>query len=615
MYEDFDRAERRFLLVRLAVMAGMITAVFLVLALRLYYLQVVRGPVFRRLSEENRISLVRVRAPRGNIHDRYGNILVTNRPSFSVNVILENVRDVPGTVSMLGGVLAMEEQEIREKIASARSQRDFEPIRIGDDVSRRVVAILESSKYEWPGVRIEVEPRRNYPFGKLATHLLGNVGQINPRELEEHSGEGYRVGDYIGKKGVEKMLDAALKGEDGELRVEVDSLGREVRVLASREPVPGDNVTLTLDLGLQQVTDKVLEGRQGAIVVLDPRSGEVLAASSSPAIDPNRFIRGLTKEEWAEVEKDEAHPLQNRILQAQYPPGSVFKIVTAIAALEHRDIDSQTTFTCRGSYRYGNRSYACWKRGGHGEVNLYRALVESCDIYFYQAGLRAGVDVIARYAREMGLGSATGFELGGEASGIVPSSAWKKRAKGESWFPGETLSVAIGQGYNLVTPLQAAVLTGVLAGNGTLHRPFLVRAVTDAGGKPVQRHEPGAGSVVEVSPRTLALVRKGLRGAVSEERGTARAAAVEGLEVAGKTGTAQVVRLQKSDAKRGGEEAPFRQRDHAWFVSYAPADDGQVAMAIIVEHGGHGGSASAPLAGTILTEMKNLGFFQRLAAR
>ncbi|MFC1657241.1 penicillin-binding protein 2, partial [Candidatus Moduliflexota bacterium] len=475
--------------------------------------------------------------------------------------------------------------------------------------------VLESSRYEWPGVMIEVEPRRSYPFGPLAAHLLGNVGQISQRELEARHGDGYRIGDYIGKKGIEKLFDGKLKGEDGALRVEVDSLGREIRVLASREPRPGGNVTLTLDLGLQQVTDRVLEGKAGAVVVLDPRSGEVLAASSSPVIDPNKFIQSLSREEWAEVERDGRHPLQNRIVQAQYPPGSVFKIVTALAALEKGVVDEKTTFTCRGAFRFGKRSYGCWKKSGHGEVDLHRALVESCDIFFYQVGIKVGIDAIALYARELGLGKATGFALGGEASGLVPSQNWKKRAKGEPWYPGETLSASIGQGYNLVTPLQMAVLTGVLASDGKLFRPLIVRSVTDVDGNRALTSESGEMRKVEISPRSLHLVKKALHGVVNERHGTGRAAAVEDLDVAGKTGTAQVVRLPKGEGRKDIEDIPMRFRDHAWFISYAPSGKGQVAIAVVVEHGGHGGSASAPLVKEILNEMKNLGFFELVASR
>jgi penicillin-binding protein 2 len=613
VYQKVDPIERRVLSRRITAYSGIIMAVFVVLAARLYYLQVVRGPEFEKLSEDNRVSLMRLRPPRGNIHDRYGNILVTNRQSFSVNLVLENIRDLPGTITMLSQVLGMGEREIKARIARTKSHRKFEPIRVGEDISRREVAVIESSKYEWSGGQSEVEFRRSYPFGKLAAHLLGQVGQIDQDELSRRRSEGYRLGDYTGKKGIEKELDAELRGVDGVLRVEVDSLGREVRVLASKAPLPGNSVTLTLDLSLQQVADEVMKDKAGSVVVLDPANGEILAASSSPGIDPNRFIQGLSRKEWSAMERDGQHPLQNRTFQAQYPPGSVFKIVTAIAALEKGIIDVETKYTCRGALTYGGRSYRCWKRGGHGEVDLHRALVESCDVYFYQVGIRTGVDQIAEYARELGLGRATGIVLGGESPGLVPTSVWKKRARGEPWYPGETLSVAIGQGYNLVTPLQMAAMTAVLANKGTFYRPLLIRAVTDPSGTAVSRRSLTGGRRVEVSPRTLRIVREALWGVINEPGGTGRAAAVEGLDVSGKTGTAQVVRMaRRSDEEEDGD-VPHRFRDHAWFVCYAPGGTGQVAIAIVVEHGGHGGSASAPLAKKILTEMKNLGFFRLLA--
>ncbi len=611
MYEDRESPQRRFFNRRLAVFAVAVTSVFLVLAIRIYYLQVVRGPFFRQLSEANRISRVRVKAPRGNIMDRFGNVLVTNRPSFSVNLVLESIGDFPGTALMAGEVLGVGVEEIERKVSRARAYRRFDPVRVGEDVSREAVALLESRKYAWPGVQIEVEPRRSYPYGSLASHLLGHVGEISLDELKARREEEYRMGDHIGKEGVERLLDAQLKGRDGFQQVEVDSLGREIRVLAGREPRPGKDVNLSLNLALQQVVEEALGEKSGAIAVIDPSTGDILAAASSPAVDPNRFIKGLSSEEWKAMEQDRRHPLQNRIFQAQYPPGSVFKIVTAIAALEKGIIDEGTTFTCRGAMTFGNRQYRCWKRGGHGEVSLHRALVESCDVYFYQVGIRTGIDHIAEYARELGLGKTTGLGLGGEVAGLVPSQEWKKKARGEPWYPGETLSVAIGQGYNLVTPLQMASLAALLANGSVLHRPRLITSVVDPEGGAGPVDFPEESRRVAVSPRNMALVKSALEGVVNEERGTGRAAAVPGLRVAGKTGTAQVVKLPRGGEGPSGEDIPEHLKDHAWFICYvATAAREGVAMAVLVEHGGHGGSASAPLAGKVLREMRNLGFLQ-----
>ena len=364
--------------------------------LRLYYLQIVRGRHFSRLAEENRISLIRVRAPRGIVFDRHGNVLVTNRPSFSVSLDLDAVRDLDATVGAVAAALGLDRAELAHKVRAVEPYRRFEPVRVKDDVSRQEVAALEALRYEHPGVLVEVEPRRSYPHGTLASHVLGYVGQINAAELKARAELGYRMGDSIGKMGIEKELDAELKGRDGFQQMEVDSLGRGIKVLSSIPPVPGHSVTLTIDLALQQVAEEALAGLAGAVVAIDPRDGSVLAAASSPAIDPNSFSHGLSQEEWDLLSHDERHPLQNRIVQAQYPPGSVFKILTAVAALETGAITTATSFFCRGAMRYGNRDFRCWKKEGHGEVSLHRALVESCDVYFYQVGLKTGIDEIAR---------------------------------------------------------------------------------------------------------------------------------------------------------------------------------------------------------------------------
>lgn len=614
-FEDLGKLQQRIFAQRLPLFTALVTLVFSLLVMRLYYLQVVRGQHFRRLAEENRISSIRVRAPRGIVYDRHGNVLATNRPSFSVSLDLAAVRELDATVDAVAAALALDREELRRKVRASNSYRRFEPVRVKDDVGRQEVAALETLRYEFPGVLIEVEPRRSYPHGTLASHVLGYVGQISPAELKARADLGYRMGDHIGKMGIEKELDAELKGRDGFQQMEVDSIGRGIKVLSSIPPVPGHSVTLTLDLALQQAAEEALGGAAGAVVAIDPRDGSVLAAASSPAIDPNAFSHGLSQPEWERLSSDPRHPLQNRIVQAQYPPGSVFKILTAVAALESGQITPATSFYCRGALRYGNRDFRCWKRGGHGEVSLHRALVESCDVYFYQVGLKTGIDEIARAARLFGLGKPTGVGLGGEAPGLIPDSAWKLRARGEPWYSGETLSAAIGQGYDLVTPVQAAQLAATVANGGTVRRPRLIRRVVDGSGKVLRSGPAVAEHAIELGPGTLAAVRRGLWGVVNEPGGTGAAVRVPGLSVAGKTGTAQVVRMPgRGDrgAVPGGAE---RFKDHAWFVCYAPEGSGRVAIAVIVEHGGHGGSTSAPIARRLLAELKSLGYFEEAVAR
>jgi penicillin-binding protein 2 len=611
-FEDLGKLQQRIFVRRLPLFTVLVTVVFGLLVTRLYYLQIVRGAHFRRLAEENRISLIRVRAPRGIVYDRHGNVLVTNRPSFSVSLDLDAVRDTDATVAAVAAALGLDRAELAHRVRSVEPYRRFEPLRVKDDVSRAEVAALESLRYEHPGVLVEVEPRRSYPHGTLASHVLGYVGQINAAELKARADLGYRIGDHIGKMGIEKELDAELKGRDGFQQMEVDSLGRGIKVLSSIPPVPGHSVTLTLDLALQQAAEEALAGQRGSVVAIDPRDGAVLAAASSPPLDPNLFSHGLSQEEWDALNRGAERPLQNRITQAQYPPGSVFKIVTAIAALESGAVTPSTTFSCRGAMRYGNRDFRCWKRTGHGEVSLHRAIVESCDVYFYQVGLKAGIDEIARVAREFGLGRPTGLELGSESPGLIPDSAWKKRVRGEPWYSGETLSAAIGQGYDLVTPVQAALLAATVANGGTVYRPRLIRRVVDGAGVVVREGAAVAEHTVTLKPGTLAAVREGLWGVVNEPGGTGAAARVAGLSVAGKTGTAQVVKMP---AKGERQSAAAREiKDHAWFVCFAPSSAGQIAIAAIVEHGGHGGSAGGPIARRLLEELRSLGYFSEAVA-
>lgn len=611
--EDQGKLQQRIFAQRLPLFTALVTLVFSLLVLRLYYLQIVRGQHFSRLAEDNRISLIRVRAPRGIVFDRHGNVLVTNRPSFSVSLDLDAVRDLDATISAVAAALGLDRAELTHKVRAVESYRRFEPLRVKEDVGRHEVAALEALCYEHPGVIVEVEPRRSYPYGLLASHVLGYVGQISAAELKARAELGYRMGDYIGKMGIEKELDSELKGRDGFQQMEVDSLGRGIKMLSNIPPIPGHSVTLTIDLALQQVVEEVLAGIAGAVVAIDPRDGSVLAAASSPAINPNSFSTGLSQLEWERLSHDDRHPLQNRIVQAQYPPGSVFKILTAIAALESGVITPATSFSCRGALRYGNRDFRCWKKEGHGDVSLHRALVESCDVYFYQVGLKAGIDEIARVARDFGLGKATGLELGSESQGLIPDSAWKRRVRKEPWYSGETLSAAIGQGYDLVTPIQAALLAATVANGGVVYRPHLIRRVVDGDGSTVRTKAVIAERTVLLKPETLAAIRAALWGVVNEPGGTGSGARVPGLVVAGKTGTAQVVRM----AAKGERQAIVgpKSKDHAWFVCYAANGSAQVAIAVIVEHGGHGGAVSAPIARRLIAELKSLGYFQQSIAR
>jgi penicillin-binding protein 2 len=467
-------------------------------------------------------------------------------------------------------------------------------VRLRADLSWEDLARVETYQSELPGVMVQIQPKRQYRHKGQAAHVLGYLGEITDVQLKSGKFSGYKMGDYLGRCGVELAWEKYLRGQRGYRRIEVDAYGRELGQLDRIFPTPGANVFLTLDNKLQQEAEACLEGKMGAIVALDPRSGKILAMASSPTFSQEAFERGLSPSEWQKLSTDKDHPLENRPLKGQYPPGSTFKIVMAVAGLEEKVITPSTVFYCNGTLPFGNHVFHCWKKGGHGGVDLYRALVQSCDIYFYNVGRRLGIDRIAKWSHRFGLGQPTGLKLDKEMTGLVASTAWKKARFHQPWHEGETLSVAIGQGYNLVTPIQMAQVAAAVANGGYLYEPLLVEKVESPAGEILYQAKPVVKSRLEASPATLAFVQKALHGVVSE--GTGRAANLPQVEVAGKTGTSQVVALEREKIKKKG----VRTENHAWFVAYAPVSDPQIAVAVLVEHGGHGGSAAAPLAKRVL---------------
>lgn len=595
---DVVRHEGPSGLQRRVVVAGLLAAgCFAALGGRLWYLQLELGAEMRRLSEHNRIRLRRVRAPRGIIYDRHHRILVENRPSFDMVVVPEDTPDLHGVLRALARYLGEEPSRLEAKVRAPTRRPPYEGIVLERDIEWRSVVALETHQLDLPGVSLQVAPRRFYPMGSLAAHVLGYVGEVTAEDLARE--RRYRPGDIVGKAGLEKRWDERIRGVAGGEQVEVDALGRRMRVLREVPEVPGNNLVLTLDAGLQQAAERILGERDGALVALDPRNGAVLAMVSHPAFDPNAFARGVRREQWRRLLDERRQPLNNRALRGLYPPGSTFKIAVAAAALEEGVINPFTRIYCSGGWLFGGHYFHCWKRGGHGWVDLHRALVESCDVFFYQVGRRLGIDAIADYARRLGLGSPTGIDLDGEKAGVVPDSAWKRERFGQPWFPGETLSAAIGQGYVLVTPLQMAVAIATVANGGTRYRPHLVGRVETPAGKVIYRHQPEVVGEAGLRKTTLVELRSALRDVVMGSSGTGRRARVEGVEVAGKTGTAQVVRLARSSGR--GKHTPRSQREHAWFVAYAPAGEPEIAVACLVEHAGAGGgTAAAPLVGELL---------------
>jgi penicillin-binding protein 2 len=561
---------------------------------RLVFLQVVSGERYTFLSENNRVRIKRVAGTRGMILDRQGELLVDSRPSFDLIFVPEDSQDPQSTLRLLARYLQRDGNELLKIFEEGKSRAAFDEMVLGRDVDWSAVVAVETHQLDLPGISLRARPRRSYADGPMAAHVLGYLGEINQRQLKSLKEQGYVVGDEIGQYGLERRWEELLRGQSGGQQVEVDALGRRVRVLHEVTDVPGYTVHLTLDRQLQAAAYEALKGKEGTLVALDVSNGAILALASTPAFDPNIFARGIKSEEWNGLIKDKLRPLSNRATQGQYPPGSTFKIIMAIAALEEGAVNPESYIQDPGFFPFGNRQFRDWKKGGHGAVNLHKAIVESCDTYFYQLGPKLGVDRIAKWARLFGLGEKTGITLDDERSGIIPDTEWKQKRFRQPWFPGETVSVAIGQGYVTVTPLQLANMMAAVANGGKLYRPYLVSKVESLDGATVREYGPELIRSIELKPETLTRVHKALADVVHGPGGTGGAARSPLIQVAGKTGTAQKVEMKGAYLKT--EQLSYFSRDHAWFVSYAPLDKPQVAIAVLVEHGGHGGEAAAPIA-------------------
>ena len=442
---------------------GIVGLAFFLIFLRLWSLQVIKGSELRNLSENNCIRLRENPSDRGMLLDHKGRILAHNRPSFEVYLVPEDLKANPEILIKVGEILNMTPNEFEEKMRAQKRRAPFKPVKVKSDIDWNELAFLESNRVHLPGLIVDVRPRRAYDYGDLASHLIGYLGEIDENELKQSKIATYRMGDLIGKYGVEYRWENDLKGVDGGRQVEVDAWGREIRPLGIVDPFPGNNLFLTIDLDVQKTAEEAYQDKSGALIAMDPKTGRILAMVSKPSFDPDLFARNISSEDWKSLMENPHHPLQNKGIQGQYPAGSVFKIITAIAGLESGMITPQTQFTCTGAFPYGNRNFRCWKEGGHGTISLHRALVESCDIYFYQVGLKVGVDLIAHYANEFGLGRETGISLPHEKPGTVPSSSWKKKRFGVPWYSGETLSLSVCQGYINTTPLQLLMLISAVA--------------------------------------------------------------------------------------------------------------------------------------------------------
>lgn len=576
---------------------------FAVILTRLWFLQINRGDYYRELADSNRVRYQEIAAPRGNIYDRRGREIVTNRPSFNVVWLRESNRVDDDWLKNLTKILDQDPSTLLEKIRKMVGEPGHIPVRLAEDISWDLVARIENSRMYLPEIKIEVVPLRVYHHGNLASHLIGYLGEISKIELDAADKELYRGGDMIGKMGLERLRESDLRGEKGRDYMEVNALGFEQKNLKGVEPLPGRDLYLTLDIELQKIAEESMAAQDfaGAVVAMEAQTGRLLALASAPTLHLEEFVGGISHKAWQGMLDNPQHPLINKLVQGQYPPGSTYKPVTAFAGLAEGVITPDTTFFCPGSYRFGNRTYRCWKRGGHGAVSLQRAVAESCDVYFYQVGLRLGVDRLARYAKMFGLGEKSGVEMEHEKPGLIPTAAWKKSNRGQAWQEGETLSIAIGQGYDLATPLQMAEMTAVIANGGMLYKPSVIEKVVDPDGRKTHSFTPEVMSRITGQARNLKLVREGMVEAVNSRRGTGREAQIDahGILVGGKTGTAQVVRLAVYKHLKE-KDIPYKYRDHAWFTCFAPTVNPEIVVTVLVEHGLHGGSASAPIAAKIL---------------
>lgn len=582
--------KRNFLIVTI-----ILTQAFLILIGRLWYLQILRGEEFEKFSLNNRIRIAKIPAPRGRILDRRGREIVANRPSFDVYLVPKDIKDIDFLTSTLSPILGVESIEINDKVKTAIQEDPFKPALIAQDINRDQLAYIEARKSSLPSVLIEVNHTRKYPYGKLGAALLGYLGKATEDELKLYPN--IQGDDVVGKSGVEKSWEAYLQGKYGFIQKLTDALGREVKStlfendLKNRDSISGTDIFLSIDLDLQKAAEEALGERAGAVVVMDVRTGELRALVSHPGFDPRDFIRGIDPMKWKQLVEDDSFPLVNRATQGLYAPGSVFKIVTAAAGLGERVVDSNTAFYCPGRYRLGRKTFRCWKPAGHGWVNLRKAIVQSCDVYFYNVAEKLGIDRFAHHINDFGFGAPTGIEIS-ERMGTSPSREWKVKTFKQPWYDGETTVLGIGQGYMSVTPLQVAVMTTAVANGGRLLKPLIgVKAVSPQG-KTLLEHHPQENGHLPYENTLMDLIKGGLEGVVNDERGTGRAARLEEMTVAGKTGTAQVVALGKGRHKK--------HKDHAWFTSYAPAENPEVAITVLVENGGKGGAVAAPIVKQIL---------------
>lgn len=575
---------------------------FIVLISKLWYLQVIQGAELMNQSDRHRIREYRMPAARGLIKDRNGEVLAQNRPSYN---LFFDYQALPAEerLPFLEGVCREYDIDFDTAKRRLEASRDLLPVKVKTDITREEVAIIQTQSMGYGRhfpLEIGVDSIREYNHHSLGAHLLGYTAEIDKERLELPKYEDYRPGDLVGKSGVEEFYEEYLAGVFGWKRIEVNARGLPITELAVEKGIAGRNVVLNIDFRLMKAAEKAMAGKSGAIVAMDPRSGQVLASHSTPSFEPAMFSRPIPQDTWDSLINHEQHPLQNKFAAGLYPPGSTFKVVTALAALESESVTPSTTIFCPGKWKFGGRDFRCHNEKGHGYVDLHRAIVHSCDVYFYKVGYQMGIDLMAEYARALGMGAKTGIDIPGEKEGLVPDKDWKRRVHKQPWMPGNTLSCAIGQGFMLASPLQMAAVYSVFANGGVLYRPQLLNRIEDQNGEVLREFAPEVLRTLNVNKRNLRTVHSGLVGVVNEPGGTGGRARLKSVTVAGKTGTSQVRGI--GNVRMHVSALAYKHRDHAWFVCYAPAENPEIVVSVLVEHSGHGGVEAAPMAVSVLSQ-------------
>ena len=584
---------------KLKIFIALLLIALSVLLVRLWYLQVIKGGELKQRSESNSVRSRIIQPLRGLIMDKKGHVLADNRPSFDILYMPGQGKDHEQLMERLKDLYKSKSLELSHDQPFPKTWKPYLPVKLEKNVSMAKVALVETNALDLPGVYVDVSPVRLYMDGEMMAPIIGYTGEISKEDLEKGDDE-YAYGDVSGKHGVEKFFDSYIRGRRGAELVEVNVYDKEIKKLGRIEPISGYNAISTIDVGLQKAAWQAFEGKAGAAVVLNPRDGSVLAMVSSPSFDPNLFNSGISHDQWDKLQNNPLAPLSNKAISGQYPPGSTYKLIIAAAALEEGIITPNTKFFCGGSFTLGNRTFRCWHKNGHGYVSLHRAIVESCDVYFYNVGKLLGVDKIAKYAKLFGLGEASGIDLPNEKNGLIPTKDWKLTWMKEPWQPGETISIAIGQGFNLVTPLQLASAYSAFANGGTLWRPHLIKRIESTDGRIYKEFSPEKKGALGLSKKTIEIINKALWGVVNEPGGTGQAARILNTDVCGKTGTSQVVGLPENEKARKVKKIGIFQRDHALFVCYAPLKNPEIVVAVILENAGHGGAVAAPIARKIL---------------